>query len=104
MFTRARVRYRTGTAGPPRFGGGGAPPRRGPPARVRAGPPPAHGYDTTVDGVVDVPDVGAPVSLMTCSYWPWPPSETTSRSWNFTPGASGAAKPWCCTIVGSTLK
>jgi hypothetical protein len=47
--------------------------------------------------------VGAPVSLTTCSYCPWPPSETTSRSWNFTPGVFGAANPLCWTIVGSTL-
>jgi len=56
-----------------------------------------------VDGTVEVPEVGDPVSLTTRSYCPFPPSETTRRSWNFTPGTFGAANPWCCTIVGSTL-
>jgi hypothetical protein len=40
---------------------------------------------------------------MTRSYWPWPPSETTSRSWNLTPAVFGAAKPLCWTIVGLFL-
>ncbi|KOG42896.1 hypothetical protein [Streptomyces resistomycificus] len=47
-----------------------APPRPCPPGVERGGATPAHGYDTTVDGTVEVPDVGAPMSLTTCSYRP----------------------------------
>ena len=79
----------------------------GPVRRYGTGPrasPACYGKDTTWDGTVVSPEVGDPVSLMTWSYWPLPPSETTSRSCNFTPGFTGAWKPCCWRMVGSTSK
>jgi hypothetical protein len=66
--------------------------------------PAGYGYDVTVDGTVEVPDVPGPVLLMTWAYWPMPPSETTNRSWNFTPGVFGTSNPWSWMIVGSVVK
>lgn len=70
---------------------------------AHASNPEGQGKETIVEGTVEVPEVGAPVLLITCSYWPLPPSETTSRSWNLTPGLTGAWKPCSWRIVGSTL-
>src|SRR5262249_799987 len=94
-------------------------PRRGPAHRRRtAGPPRGHSWKVKPGPRARLRDQGEwgmspgvwldgvrpPVSLMTCSITPTPPSETVRMSWNWTPEVFGASKAWSATTAGLTLK